>query len=130
RGDTRARSWPLLPRGRRRPRLSASPREGGCRDVGRDRDRRSAALLLPRPLREPARADDDRLVTSDQVLVGLDVGTTGVQALAVSPVGDVLAQAEGDYPLSTPRLGWSEPNAAAGSLAPGAALARLGAGRP
>jgi len=41
-------------------------------------------------------------------LVGLDVGTTGVKAIAISPAGDVLARAEGAYPLSTPRPGWAE----------------------
>ena len=42
------------------------------------------------------------------VLVGLDVGTTGVKAVAVSPEGVVLASAEHGYPLATPRPGWSE----------------------
>ena len=32
----------------------------------------------------------------------------GVKALAISPDGDVLARAEEEYPLSTPRPGWSE----------------------
>jgi xylulokinase len=41
-------------------------------------------------------------------LVGLDIGTTGVKALALAPAGDVLARAESDYPLSTPRPGWAE----------------------
>ena len=41
-------------------------------------------------------------------LVGLDVGTTGVKALAISPEGEVLARAEEAYPLSTPRPGWAE----------------------
>jgi xylulokinase len=41
-------------------------------------------------------------------LVGLDVGTTGVKALALSADGEVLARAERAYPLSTPRPGWSE----------------------
>jgi xylulokinase len=41
-------------------------------------------------------------------LVGLDVGTTGVKALAISPEGEVLARAERNYPLSTPRAGWAE----------------------
>lgn len=40
--------------------------------------------------------------------VGLDVGTTGVKALAISPSGEVLARSEHGYPLSTPRPGWSE----------------------
>jgi xylulokinase len=42
------------------------------------------------------------------MLVGLDVGTTGVKALAVSPQGEVLASAEEGYALSTPRPGWAE----------------------
>ena len=41
-------------------------------------------------------------------LVGLDVGTTGVKAVAISDRGDVLARAERGYPLATPRPGWSE----------------------
>jgi xylulokinase len=43
-------------------------------------------------------------------LVGLDVGTSGVKALAVAPDGEVLGTAEVGYPLSTPRPGWSEQN--------------------
>jgi xylulokinase len=42
------------------------------------------------------------------VIVGLDVGTTGVKALAVSATGEVGARAEREYPLSTPRPGWAE----------------------
>ena len=41
-------------------------------------------------------------------LVGLDVGTSGVKALAISETGEVLGRAERDYPLSTPRPGWAE----------------------
>jgi xylulokinase len=41
-------------------------------------------------------------------LVGLDVGTTGVKAVAVSDHGDVLARAERGYPLATPQPGWAE----------------------
>jgi xylulokinase len=41
-------------------------------------------------------------------LVGLDVGTTGVKAIAVTPEGAVVATAEEAYPLSTPQPGWSE----------------------
>jgi len=40
--------------------------------------------------------------------VGLDVGTSGVKALAVAEDGEVLARAEVGYGLSTPRPGWSE----------------------
>jgi len=41
-------------------------------------------------------------------LVGLDVGTTAVKALAVAEDGDVIARCEVPYPLSTPRPGWAE----------------------
>jgi xylulokinase len=41
-------------------------------------------------------------------LVGLDVGTTAVKALAVSDDGEVISRCEVEYPLSTPRPGWSE----------------------
>jgi xylulokinase len=41
-------------------------------------------------------------------LVGLDLGTTGVKALAISTRGDVVARAERDYPLAIPRPGWAE----------------------
>ncbi len=61
-----------------------------------------------------------------EALVGLDVGTTGVKALAVSPAGDVLARAEEAYPLSTPQPGWSEQEPTAWTRAADAALARLG----
>lgn len=59
-------------------------------------------------------------------LVGLDVGTTGVKALAVSPAGEVLARAEEAYPLSTPLPGWSEQDPTDWTRATDAALARLG----
>jgi len=44
----------------------------------------------------------------DAVLVGLDVGTSGVKAIAVSAPGEVLARAEHAYPASSPHPGWSE----------------------
>ncbi len=45
---------------------------------------------------------------SRDVLVGLDVGTTGVKAVAVSPEGRVVASASEEYALSTPQPGWAE----------------------
>ena len=41
-------------------------------------------------------------------LLGIDVGTSGVKALALSPSGEILARAERAYPLSTPQPGWAE----------------------
>jgi xylulokinase len=62
-------------------------------------------------------------------LVGLDVGTTGVKALALSPTGDVLARAEEPYGLSTPQPGWAEQDPDDWWRAAERALATLG-GRP
>ena len=45
---------------------------------------------------------------ADDALVGIDVGTTGVKALAIDPDGAILARSEVGYPLSTPQPGWSE----------------------
>ena len=58
-------------------------------------------------------------------LVGLDVGTTGVKAVAISPDGELLATAEERYPLSTPRPGWAEQDPEDWWRAAQAALARL-----
>jgi xylulokinase len=62
----------------------------------------------------------------DPTLVGLDVGTTGVKALALSPDGEVLARAERSYPLSTPRPGWAEQDPEDWWRGSEAALAELG----
>ena len=47
-------------------------------------------------------------MVDEPTLVGLDVGTTGVKAIAISSSGDVVARAEAGYPLSTPQPGWAE----------------------
>jgi xylulokinase len=44
------------------------------------------------------------------VLIGLDIGTSGARALAVSESGEVIAAAAQGYPLLTPRPGWTEQN--------------------
>ncbi len=59
-------------------------------------------------------------------LVGIDVGTSGVKALALSPDGEILARAEKDYPLSTPQPGWAEQDPEDWVSAAEAALAELG----
>jgi xylulokinase len=41
-------------------------------------------------------------------LVGIDVGTTAVKALAIDEAGAVVGRAIASYPLSTPRPGWAE----------------------
>jgi len=60
------------------------------------------------------------------VAVGLDVGTTGVKALAVAPDGSVVASAERTYGLSQPQPGWSEQDPADWWSASEAAIAALG----
>ena len=62
-------------------------------------------------------------------LVGLDVGTTGVKALALSPDGEVLATATRGYQLSTPRPGWAEQDPGDWLRAAESALAEVSAGR-
>jgi xylulokinase len=62
---------------------------------------------------------------SPQALVGLDVGTTGVKAVAISPDGRVLASASESYALSTPRPGWAEQDPEDWWRAARACLARL-----
>ena len=60
------------------------------------------------------------------LIAGLDVGTTGVKAIAITPEGEVVARAERAYPLSTPRPGWSEQDPEDWWRASEAALAELG----
>ncbi len=45
---------------------------------------------------------------SEAVLVGLDVGTSGLKALAVSTSGHVVGRAERPYGMAMPRPGWAE----------------------
>ncbi len=61
-----------------------------------------------------------------QALVGLDVGTTGVKAVAISDDGEVVARAERGYPLATPQPGWCEQDPDDWWNASRAALADLG----
>jgi xylulokinase len=61
------------------------------------------------------------------VLVGLDVGTTGVKALAISETGGVSAVAEEGYELSMPQPGWAEQDPEDWWQASETAIARLGA---
>jgi xylulokinase len=42
------------------------------------------------------------------VFFGIDVGTSATKGVAIDADGGVLARAEAEYPLSTPRAGWSE----------------------
>jgi xylulokinase len=42
------------------------------------------------------------------MIVGLDVGTTAVKAIAIDPDGTVVERAEESYPLSMPQPGWAE----------------------
>ncbi|HEX6954796.1 MAG TPA: FGGY family carbohydrate kinase, partial [Agromyces sp.] len=66
---------------------------------------------------------------TERALVGLDVGTTGVKALALSPDGRVLATATHAYPLSTPRPGWAEQDPDDWRRAAEAALSEVTRGR-
>jgi xylulokinase len=59
-------------------------------------------------------------------LIGIDVGTTGVKAIAVSASGEVLERVEHAYPLSEPHPGWSEQDPDDWVLAARQAIADLG----
>src|ERR671911_2812719 len=62
-----------------------------------------------------------------RALIGLDIGTSGVKALAVGEDdGAILARREVGYPLSTPHPGWAEQDPADWWRATGEALAALG----
>lgn len=41
-------------------------------------------------------------------LLGLDIGTSGCKALLIDEEGRVLKEAHAEYPISTPKPGWSE----------------------
>ena len=58
-------------------------------------------------------------------LIGIDVGTSGVKAIAISPDGEIVATADESYPLSTPHPGWSEQDPDDWWRASEACLARL-----
>jgi xylulokinase len=61
-------------------------------------------------------------------LIGIDVGTSGVKALALAPDGTVLSRAEESYPLDMPQPGWAEQDPELWSAATQRALAALDAG--
>ena len=42
------------------------------------------------------------------ILIGLDVGTTGVKGVAIDEDGRIVDTASSEYPLSTPHPGWAE----------------------
>jgi len=45
-----------------------------------------------------------------QFVVGIDIGTSGCKSLLIDDRGQVAARASEEYPLSTPKPGWSEQN--------------------
>jgi len=45
------------------------------------------------------------------ILLGIDLGTSGVKVLAINEKGETLASTSVSYPLIQPRSGWSEQNA-------------------
>ncbi|HEY6711547.1 MAG TPA: FGGY family carbohydrate kinase, partial [Rubrobacter sp.] len=42
------------------------------------------------------------------VQIGLDVGTGGARVVAVDESGEIVAEASSEYPLHSPRPGWTE----------------------
>jgi xylulokinase len=66
------------------------------------------------------------------IVFGIDVGTTAAKGIAIDTAGTVLARAEHEYPLDTPRPGWAEQDPEDWWRASEAVLAQLadGAGTP
>src|SRR3954465_8775099 len=66
-------------------------------------------------------------------VLGIDLGTSSVKAVVARLDGSVAGQATGEYPVSSPRPGWSETSPAdwlsATASAVRAAVARAGGGR-
>ena len=44
------------------------------------------------------------------VFLGVDIGTSGTKTIAIREDGTILASAMAEYPLSSPKPGWSEQN--------------------
>ena len=44
------------------------------------------------------------------MVIGLDIGTSGARAVALNGSGEVVAEAAQEYPLLSPRPGWTEQN--------------------
>jgi xylulokinase len=67
-----------------------------------------------------------------EILVGVDVGTSAVKAVALDEAGDFVAAAEEPYALSTPRSGWAEQDPEDWWRAAGSVMAQLHkqSGRP
>jgi len=45
-----------------------------------------------------------------QMVLGIDIGTTGAKAVLIDASGTVLAEHTTEYPMATPRPGWAEQN--------------------
>jgi xylulokinase len=60
-------------------------------------------------------------------LIGLDVGTSSTKGVAIDETGAVLADAQREYPLSTPQPGWAEQDPEDWWAAASAVLDELGA---
>lgn len=59
-------------------------------------------------------------------LLGIDVGTSGAKAILIDETGRILKTASAEYPLLTPRPGWTEQDPAAWWAAVQTCLAEIG----
>src|SRR5690625_799969 len=64
------------------------------------------------------------------MLIGIDLGTSTCKAIAVSPVGEVVAVASADYPMINRRAGWAEQEPSEWWRATGEAITALTAQLP
>ena len=67
---------------------------------------------------------------SEQVFLGLDVGTSGVKAILVASNGDVVASATSPLTMQTPKPGWAEQDPRAWWDATLASIASIKSAKP
>ncbi len=70
------------------------------------------------------------MIGAKAVLIGLDLGTSSLKALAMGTDGSVLAEATAAYATATPHPGWAEQDPAAWWAAAGAASRSVAASLP
>src|SRR5919106_1916753 len=70
--------------------------------------KRRCCRCEPQPDNRGRRAEATMAADRRGLCIGLDVGTSGVKAVLIADDGAIVASAVADYPLLTPRPGWTE----------------------
>src|SRR3954447_13189093 len=125
---TRARTWPRSPRWGCHPRTSR-----GCTGRSGSTSARAPRRRSPSP-RSPgcwptataaAAASRPRAEGMTDLLLGADIGTSGLKLVALAADGSVVAEAEAGYEPQRPRPGWVQDDVGTWTAALDDALTRL-----